>query len=186
MAALAEALRALGVSVDVIADVDILNERQAFERLVNALGGDWSRAEPLWRPLKVAIEKRRPWLDAEGVKASIEDALSRVRSQPEFPTDVRNEIENALKKASPWSAIKEAGDQAIPPGQASQQMQSLRRLCEKVGLWIVPVGELEGFCKSIGGHGPKWVQAVMESRNLVTDPELEGARRFITQVWERR
>lgn len=90
-----------------------------------------------------------------------------------------------LKKASPWSAIKEAGDQAVPPGEASKKMQSLRQLCEAVGLWIVPVGEIEGFCKSVGGHGPKWVQTVMESKDLKTDPELQGARQFITQVWER-
>lgn len=186
MAMLAESLRALGVSVDVIADVDILNERQAFERLVGTLGGEWSKIEPLWKPLKSAIEKRKPWLDAAGVKAGIEAALARVVNATEFPEHVRSEIENVLKKSSPWSAIKEAGDQAIPAGQAAQQMQSLRKLCEKVGLWIVPVGEIEGFCKSIGGHGPKWVQAVMENKDLKTAPELEGARNFITQVWERR
>lgn len=185
MATLADALKALGVAVDVIADVDVLNEQQAFQRLLTALGGDWSKVEPLWRPLKTAIEKRKPWLDAAGVKAGIEAALTKVKTQSEFPVDVRSEIEAVLKKSSPWSAIKEAGDQAIPPGQATQQMQSLRKLCEKVGLWIVPVGEIEGFCKSIGGHGPKWVQSVMESKNLKTDPELEGARRFIAQVWER-
>jgi hypothetical protein len=48
------------------------------------------------------------------------------------------------------------------------------------------VGELEGFCRSIdGGHGPGFVEKVLEERNLESDSELEDARRFITKLWER-
>lgn len=184
MSVLTEALKALGVRVDVIADVDILNERNAFERLVKALGASWTKIEPLWKPLKKAIEDRKPWLDAAGVKANIESALNKLDdTQTEFPKDIRTQIEAALKKSSPWSAIKEAGDEAIPRGQATQQMKSLRELCEKVGLWIVPVGEIEGFCKSVGGHGPKWVQQVMDTKDLKFEPELERARKFILDIW---
>ena len=49
----------------------------------------------------------------------------------------------------------------------------------------MPVGEMEGFCKSIGGHGPRWVQEVLENRDLADDPELETARRFVHEIWER-
>ena len=52
-----------------------------------------------------------------------------------------------------------------------------------MGLWIVPVGELEGFCKSVGGHGPRWVQQVIEERDLANDPELQRAREFVSEIW---
>ena len=55
-----------------------------------------------------------------------------------------------------------------------------------MGLWIVPVGELEGFCKSVGGHGPRWVQQVIEERDLANDPELGRARAFVREVWQSR
>ena len=44
------------------------------------------------------------------------------------------------------------------------------------------MGELEGFCKSVGGHGPAWVHNVMEEGNLKTW-ELEAARKFMHEVW---
>lgn len=57
-------------------------------------------------------------------------------------------------------------------------------MCEKLakcGLFVVPVGELEGFARSVGGHGPKWVNSVLE-KNLATDNELEDARAFLRKV----
>ncbi|NGN40273.1 AAA family ATPase [Mesorhizobium sp. CGMCC 1.15528] len=185
MAALAEALRSVGVTVDVIADVDIMNEQRPFERTARALGINWDAVEPHWRSLKKAIEERKPWLDAKGVTKQIEAALAKVEEATEFPLEIKREIETALKKGSPWGAIKEAGDDAIPRGDPSKMMKILRRMCQQHGLWIVPVGELENFCKSIGNHGPKWVQTVIAERDLGKDPELAEARQFIKNVWSR-
>ena len=44
--------------------------------------------------------------------------------------------------------------------------RSFKKLCKQIGLWIVPVGELEGFCKSVGNHGPRWVQEVIERAGI--------------------
>ena len=52
--------------------------------------------------------------------------------------------------------------------------------------WIVPVGELEGFCKSVGGHGPRWVQNVIETKELAKGPELSRAREFVMDIWNRK
>jgi hypothetical protein len=46
---------------------------------------------------------------------------------------------------------------------------------------LVQVGELEGFVRSVGNHGPKWVSAVLE-KDLKSDPELEIARRFVREL----
>ncbi len=50
----------------------------------------------------------------------------------------------------------------------------------------MPVGELEGFCKSEGGHGPRWVQQVIEKYDLAKDDKLAPARDFIRNVWNGR
>ena len=104
----------------------------------------------------------------------------------EFPREKRSEIESIFRKATPWDAVKEAGEAAIPAGQATQQFEVLKEHCKQVGLWIVPVGELEGFCKSIGGHGPRWVQQVLEGRDLSTDSDLQRARDFVREIWNSR
>lgn len=47
----------------------------------------------------------------------------------------------------------------------------------------VPVGELEGFCKIESGHGPQWVQTVLEKYDLALSRELQDVRDFIKEIW---
>jgi hypothetical protein len=185
MAALAEALRALDVDVDVIADFDLLNDETVLERLVKALDGDWVKVYADAHPLKAAIEQHKPWLNAGEVAKGVREILDNAPLAGEFPRNLREEIEAIFRKASPWDAIKAAGRAAVPGGDATKHYGQLQALCNAFGLWIVPVGELEGFCKSEGRHGPAWVQNVMENHNLATDPQLAEARAFVKDVWDR-
>ena len=111
------------------------------------------------------------------------EILGQAPSTGEFPKQHQSDIKKVFRKASPWEAVKEGGRAAIPPGEATRKFQELQERCSQMGLWIVPVGEMEGFCKSVGGHGPRWVQQVMEERNLAADPELEPVRSFVKQLW---
>jgi len=183
IAAIVEALRALDVRVDVVADMDVLNEETVFERLVRALGGAWDEVVANARPLKLAIEQHKPWLTSDEVVKSVEGILAKAPGLGEFPRNLRNEIDAIFRKASPWDAIKDAGRAAIPAGQPTLHYERLQNQCNAFGLWIVPVGQLEGFCKSEGGHGPRWVQAVLEKHDLVAGPELREAREFVTKLW---
>jgi hypothetical protein len=49
------------------------------------------------------------------------------------------------------------------------------------GLLIPEVGELESFVKSIGNHGPKWLNEVL-TKDLKNDIELEIARNFVRHI----
>ncbi|MCR6639719.1 MAG: hypothetical protein NVV82_12240 [Sporocytophaga sp.] len=46
---------------------------------------------------------------------------------------------------------------------------------------ILEVGELESFVKSVGNHGPKWVNEVL-AKDLTSDPELQQARDFVSLI----
>ena len=186
MATLAETLVALDVPVDIVADIDVLNDLAVLEKIVKALNGDWATVKPFARTVKRAIEEHKPWLNAMEVKKGIEKILEGTPSFGEFPKQLRSEISKLFRKASPWDAVKGGGESVLPSGECTEKFQELRNLCGRMGLWIVPVGEMERFCKSIGGHGPRWVQQVIEERNLATDSELEPARQFVKKLWESR
>jgi len=79
--------------------------------------------------------------------------------------------------------MKRSGSSALPSGDPTKQFNALSAKCSDHRLWIVPVGEIEGFCRSVGSHGPRFVEKVLEERNLATDPELKGAREFIQGLW---
>ena len=185
MATLARALRELDVQVDVIADLDILKSADVLKNIFETLGGEWVAIESMVRTVRCPIEQK-PWSNARKIKEDILEKLDTVPSEGAFPREKRSEIEAIFRKATPWDAVKEAGETAIPAGQATQQFGRLKEHCKQVGLWIVPVGELEGFCKSVGGHGPRWVQQVLEERDLSTDSDLQRARDFVSEMWNSR
>lgn len=186
LAKLAETLRELDVPVSVIADIDLLNEETPFKNLFTKLGGEWATIATKWSAIKKSVEARRPPLNADQVVKLINDALIGVGGTAPFGKDKERDIKAIFKTLSSWDDVKRAGRAALPGGQTTQQFDDLTAECAKVGLWLVPVGELEGFCRSIdGGHGPGFVEKVLEERDVETDPELEDARRFIAKLWNR-
>lgn len=185
MAALAESLRALDVTVDVVADMDVLKEEAVLQRIIAALGNNWAAVHAHARPLKTAIEEHKPSLTSGEVAIGIREILDEAPTPGEFPRELRAGIDVILRNASPWDAVKNAGKSAIPAGQAMKHFDALQALCNRIGLWIVPVGELEGFCKSEGGHGPRWVQNVIENYDLAKDAKFAAARDFMRDVWAR-
>ena len=186
MATLAETLRALDVSVDVVADIDILRHASGLERIIKVLGGDWSNIYQSAKIVRTAVDNSKPGLSVDQIKKGVEAALTQELPDSEPETQLHARINKVFRSASPWDVVKQNGESAIPQGDATQHFQQLQRLCKEVGLWIVPVGEMEGFCRSIGNKGPRWVQQVIEDKDLATDSDLERAREFVRSIWESR
>lgn len=104
-------------------------------------------------------------------------------SKSEFLSDTEIEkLTNALKKTSKWSLLKEAGFSAVPKGDAYAAIKELRQLLEEHGIFVVPVGELECFVKEVGGHGPEWVNKVIETYPDLSNGVYDEAKRFIQSV----
>ena len=185
MATLAQTLVVLDVTVDIVADIDILREEAKFRLVVESLGGDWSEMQSRSQIVRSAVNQQKPILGDVEVRENIRQVLDDSLDQDTLTT-LRSRINDVFRKASPWDALKRSGASGLPAGDATQRFKELKDLCNRIGLWIVPVGEVEGFCKSVGNHGPKWVQRVMGSKNLSRDPELKDARCFVREIWQRK
>lgn len=186
MGQLAETLRELDVPVSVIADIDVFNEEDTFRKLFERLGGAWTGVQSTWKSLRNAVESQKPPMSAAEVSEKIQKEIEGVTGTAPFPRDKEQAIKRIFKAASPWDGVKRAGRAALPNGQPVQQFDELLKACAAVGLWVIPEGELEGFCRSIGGgHGPGFVEKVLEERNLEADPELADARKFLTEILKR-
>jgi len=183
MAKLADTLRSLDVPVSVIADIDLLNDEATFKGLFLKLGGGWNDVVTNFKTVSDAVVKQRPPLNAEQVAGLIAAQIEGVTGTGEFPEERERAIKEVFKTVSPWSALKRSGRSALPAGEAIKHFDSLLEKCCSRGLWIVPVGEIEGFCRSVGSHGPGFVERVLEERNLETDPELAEAREFVGRIW---
>jgi len=174
------ALRCLGVPVRVVADFDILSSNQPLEDIVNSLGGKWQDIEKEFRILQSAMKGQKKELSKNEMKEQIDQIIA-LASDPLSKSDAE-QIRNVVKKSSPWALAKISGKHFVPAGDATQAYKKLNAYLLEIGLHVVDVGEMEGFCKSIGGHGTKWVNSVMQ-KDLSVDPELEDARIFVAKIW---
>lgn len=180
LAIVIKALKNLKVPVSAIADFDILNSDEPLKTIFSSLGGDWTEIESDYRLVKTSIEQKKPELDTEEVIKQIQEVLSRI-SESNFPKEAKEGIQRILRRSSPWSVAKEVGKAFVPSGDPTLACNKLFEEFRAKRLFIVEVGELEGFARSIGGHGPKWVNTVL-AKNLAEDHELENARVFVKAV----
>lgn len=171
------ALKKLNVPIKVVADFDVLNDINPIKNIYEELGGDWKEIKKDWSIVKSHIDDRRPELLTVDVKKEIDSIIGSVTDR-NFPKEKIKEIREILSKTSAWSEAKKIGKQYIPNGDASISFGELQHKLKEKGLFVLEVGELEGFCKSAIGHGPKWVSDVL-TKDLKNDPELEEARQFV-------
>ena len=174
------ALRAVNVPVAVVADFDVLSNEQPLRRIVESLQGSWDAIQADWKTVKSAIDVRKPEFLADEAMGEIKKVLDRVTERI-FPDSAKDEIAKLLRKTSPWATAKTVGKSFVPSGDASAACQRLLESLRTIGMHVVEEGEIEGFCRSVGNHGPKWVNAVLE-RNLANDSELESARKFVKRL----
>ncbi|MDP4532520.1 AAA family ATPase [Marinobacter salarius] len=175
-----DALRALDVPVKSICDIDLIRDKGTARKLFEAHGGDWSDVSRQWDTLQAAVRD----LQAEIPRNSAKDRIMEIFDQAEHEALTRSDvkqIQEVLKRASPWKTIKSAGKSVIPSGGAYAAFEEIIRKFSEVGIHVLEVGELEGFVRDVGGHGPKWVNAVLEQYSL-EDQVLQQARDFVHEV----
>jgi hypothetical protein len=180
LAMVIRALREVDVPVKAVADFDVLSDEEPLKSIAVALGVDWSAIQADWKIVKSAVDSKKPDLTTSDVQEEIGKILKNV-AETSFPPKARAEIQGVLKRSSAWAHAKQIGKAFVPPGDSTKACERLLTTLRTAGLHVVEVGELEGYVRTEGGHGPKWVNAVL-ARPLASDPELETARRFVIQL----
>ena len=59
-----------------------------------------------------------------------------------------------MEQDKPWSVVKAFGADGIPKGDAQREYRKLRDALQAIGIYLVPVGEIENFSRELGSHGP--------------------------------
>jgi hypothetical protein len=175
-----KALKKLNVPINAILDFDVLNNISPLKEIFEGLGGNWHIIEKDWKIVKTSIDSKRPEMETDELKKELIPLLESIKDRI-FPESKVKEIINLLKKVSAWSHAKQIGKGFVPSGDPTQAYQKLIIELDKVGLLVVEVGELESFVKSVGNHGPKWVNEAL-IKDLIKDPELKEAREFVKKL----
>ena len=180
LAQVVKALKGLNVPTTVISDFDLIREAKDLQGVVEAFGGKWATFEKDLNIITKNVTQHKTELKTKEVKAEI-DRLMALVTTPTLPGDIAKQINEVLRKSSPWAILKNAGRSGLPSGDATKAFDNLNKRLTGIGIFIVPVGQLEGFDRSIGNHGPKWVNEVLEKD--LKDPCFDEAKKFIQSVY---
>jgi len=172
------ALKPMGVPIAVILDIDALRDSDLLKRIVDALGGDWEAMAPDWQVVSAAVTHVP--VDAptvESVQGQIEAVLGDDPTAPLKEEQTRR-IREITRSRDGWRRVREAGISGLPAGGATAAANRLVASLSSVGAFIVSEGQLEGWDREIGGHGPKFVAAAL-SAGVHRTPEI---RKFVASA----
>ncbi len=80
-----------------------------------------------------------------------------------------------------WKQIKKVGKAGFTSNEPAAY-EKVEEVCKSAGLFVVPVGEMECFDKTINKEKKDWIYNVLEKYELATEKKLEEARKFIQEI----
>lgn len=95
--------------------------------------------------------------------------------------DMKTIYDGMNAKNDAWAQIKKIGKSGFT-GNEPAAYEKVEEVCKSAGLFVVPVGEMECFDKTVNKEKKDWVYYVLENYNLATEPKLEEARKFVQLV----
>lgn len=181
LARTAAALKSLNIDVRIISDIDLLDNDSVFKNVIETMGLDWNSIEQDYKVLvsNLHSEKEQVLRDdaRETINRILDDRHEKILSAMEI-----KEIKKIVDVSSKWDVIKHAGESAIPAGDATNSYNNIKQYLINYNIYLVPVGELEGFVKEVGGHGPNWVNNVLETYPDFHSTVYDKVKTFITSV----
>lgn len=171
-----EALRAASVPVSVVGDFDVLNDWSVLERLISAAGGVPDQFRSDWRILDAALQSDSRTPSVVGLKEAVKAAMDGLT---DVSTKSLRPVRDALKIETGWDRVKNTGVSGVPKGGPHKAAQRLLERLATLGIFLIPVGEMEDFVPDIAHHGSMWVSGVLESR---LHESAEAAQEFLSSV----
>ena len=172
------ALKALAVDVSAVLDIDVLNDEETIKVIYSSMGGDWDSLTKDYHVLSSNLVSGRNKIVRNDVKKEFEDIISK-KTDKELSKNEIDSITALFKTETKWGLLKKGGEVIIPAGDAFSSYTMLKRQFEDKRIFLVPVGEIENFVKSVGGHGPEWVNKILEMYTDLDAKELENLRNFV-------
>lgn len=162
MVAAINALRPMGVPVASIVDFDVLRDEALVSGIVTALGGGWDDFRAAWNVVRAAIESLAIEAAPIGDVADEITAVLGPDRTPRLTEGQSRRIREITKRIDGWKQVKQRGGiAAVQHGNARAAADDLLNRLKTIGLFLVPVGELEGWAPTIGLHGPEFVDKAL-------------------------
>lgn len=176
-----KALRGLNINIKLIVDIDVMNDENVFKNIVSSFGIDWEIVKRYYNIVVSNLHSQKEKINRNGTKININQILDASATE-NLSTEELSCIRDSISVVSKWEPLKKSGITAIPAGDATDAFVKMNKILKDDDIYIVPVGELECFVKTIGGHGPEWVNRVLETYPDLDDEVYSQIKNFITDM----
>lgn len=170
------------IPVCAIVDIDILNSADDLSRCLTALQVTAEQKAELLG-LRAQLAERIGEQDETTILASLEHSvtefLRQLEDQEHTLSGARGALNRLRKQATEWYEVKKDGLSALEP-VSRPIAEELLKMAAEVGLFIVPVGELESWIDVGTSQKNKWVVRALEQLHDGECPD--GLRTFISNV----
>lgn len=173
-----QALRSLNISIRLVPDIDVLNDESVFKGIVEAFGVAWTSVSTDYKIIISNLHSAKESVVRSVAKSEITRILDGSTTKDLSGGEI-SEIRNVISTESKWKVLKTSGFRSLPAGDATAAYGRLNSALCEAGIHLVPVGELECFIKTVGGHGPEWVNAVLETYPDLNDVVYTDIHDFI-------
>lgn len=95
--------------------------------------------------------------------------------------DMKTIYDSMNSKPKAWDNIKSIGKAGFT-GNEPAAYENIEKICKEIGLYIVPVGEIECFDKTVNKEKKEWVYYVLENYDLAHESKLAESRVFIHEI----
>lgn len=162
LALVADVLLHTGTPVAVIADIDILRPQKDLDDTYKVLVGTDVPTElkEMQKRLDSFVDSRPEEEVFIELKQNVTELMQQLDEGKHTLEGARSALSRIQRETSKWSAIKRNGVDALPVEEKENALKLIAELA-KVRLFVVPVGELEGWIK-LDKTKNKWIVPALE------------------------
>lgn len=164
-----------------IVDIDILNGKDDINRILSSLGKSHinSDQQAIIDNLAAEIKSGSDLGALESIRQSIEEFLKQLNEDEHNFSGARGAINRIRKDASKWSTVKTDGIRVLS-GELKTNIEKLLSDLSNEGVFVVPVGELEGWINLGDVKKNRWIVPALEY--LAKKGSPEPLKNFIGKV----
>lgn len=178
MSKIAKALKSLNIKIKLIPDIDVLDDEKIFREIAETFDIKWDNISKDYNIIVSNLHSNKESINRADFKKAalqvLDNSSGQYLSKPEI-----KKLTSELRLESKWEALKKSGIAALPSGDATTAFGRLNTILKEAGIYIVTVGELECFIKEVGGHGPEWVNKVLETYPDLDNEVYNGIKEFV-------
>ena len=179
IAAVMEKFRKLGIPCASVVDFDVLSESPVLQRIVESAGGNWSDLEDDIQTLNDSVEDPAgPTVGS--IRSAFNRAVAGLEATDRLDRVRKKTMSDAMRATTGWGALKRSGLHGVAQGPPQEATQRILTLLRSIGVFVVPVGELERWHPAISGKSNEWLATVLE-QELHLQPDQTRAD-FVTKL----